>query len=283
MNFRQIRFANHSVCVTWEDEAAGDLVNFLLGGIPEGPAAPGQVNYRLSKGVLMDEFCLSGSLPDEDRTGSKGQIGLYLMERVTYHLADHSQGGLLFHAASLAVENGVILLPGDSGVRKSSLTVWLTGHGFQYLTDELSFVQPDSLTCEGLNRPVHLKNNTARLFPQLNLGTSLPLTPLGVESSGWLVPSTALNHLDLKMTCRSLRWILFPRFSPQAGFEFTSLSPAEAILRLTGRLINARNLPDHGFPDLTKIARSVPAYELNYPSFDRLDEVFGQILGDSPR
>jgi hypothetical protein len=36
-------------------------------------------------------------------------------------------------------------------------------------------------------------------------------------------------------------------------------------------LINARNLPDHGFPEITRLARSVPAYKMTYANFVQVE------------
>ena len=48
------------------------------------------------------------------------------------------------------------------------------------------------------------------------------------------------------------------------------LTPAQAGLRLMQCLINARNLPEHGFPEIARLSRRVPAYRMTYASFDPL-------------
>ena len=47
---------------------------------------------------------------------------------------------MLFHAAALTWQSRGILLPAFTGAGKSTLTAWLLGQGFSYLTDELAFV-----------------------------------------------------------------------------------------------------------------------------------------------
>jgi hypothetical protein len=67
-----------------------------------------------------------------------------------------------------------------------------------------------------------------------------------------------------------LELILFPRFSQDAEFQFQQLTRAHAGLALMQCLINARNLPDHGFSEAVRLARLVPAYSMVYGSFDQL-------------
>jgi hypothetical protein len=41
-------------------------------------------------------------------------------------------------------------------------------------------------------------------------------------------------------------------------------------------LINARNLEEHGFPEVARLARLIPAYELTYGAFEQIE---GKIEG----
>jgi len=56
----------------------------------------------------------------------------------------------------------------------------------------------------------------------------------------------------------SLSLIIFPQYLPGGDFTTRSLSKAETGLELMQCLINARNLPEHGFPEVVRLAKRVP-------------------------
>ena len=72
--------------------------------------------------------------------------------------------------------------------------------------------------------------------------------------------------------------IVFPDFQEYADLELQSLTPAQAGLALMQCLVNARNLPEHGFPEITRLVRSIPAYRLTYSRFDQVGEKIEDIL-----
>ena len=63
-------------------------------------------------------------------------------------------------------------------------------------------------------------------------------------------------------------------------FELRRLSRAQAGLELMQCLINARNLPDHGFPEVTRLARAMPAYKMTYANFAQIEPHIFRLFGD---
>ncbi len=68
----------------------------------------------------------------------------------------------------------------------------------------------------------------------------------------------------------SLRLIVFPRYRPAGEFSLTPLSGAQAAKNLLEGLVNARNLPEHGLPEVARLARLVPAYQMTYSVFAQI-------------
>jgi hypothetical protein len=59
----------------------------------------------------------------------------------------------------------------------------------------------------------------------------------------------------------NLGLILFPRYRPEAPFELRPLSKAQTGLALMQNLINARNLPQHGFSEVARLTtHAISAY-----------------------
>lgn len=77
--------------------------------------------------------------------------------------ADH----ILFHAGAVERDGKVILIAGDSGHGKSTLTAALTMSGFNYLTDEIASVEPETLNVIPYPKAIDL-DRTARELVRLN-------------------------------------------------------------------------------------------------------------------
>jgi hypothetical protein len=277
MNSRVVSFAGSAIAVEWTGDLPARLVAFLFGRTPENQADHARITFCLSPGETVDELHLSTGDPAEERSGPPGEITLYLMERATYHLADLSRGGPLFHAACLSHAGKAILLPGSSGSGKSSLALWLASLGFQYWSDELAYIPDGGLECQGFPRPVHLKPPAQVFFPGLLENNSQPpdgaLRTLTVGSTGWLISPQRLGEAPRKETC-SLHCLVFPHYHFEAGFQLERLSRASTAVALARVLVNARNLPGNGFPELLRLARAIPAYQMTYGSFAQIDQSF---------
>jgi hypothetical protein len=75
--------------------------------------------------------------------------------------------------------------------------------------------------------------------------------------------------------------IVFPRYLPGSDLALRPLSKAQAGLALMECLVNARNLPGHGFSEIARLARRAPAYKLNYADFDQIGERIEMLLQSS--
>jgi hypothetical protein len=72
--------------------------------------------------------------------------------------------------------------------------------------------------------------------------------------------------------------IIFPHYQADSDFVWRPLSKAQAGLALMKCLVNARILPEHGFPQISRLAKTIPAYHMTYANFDQveaqLDDIF---------
>jgi hypothetical protein len=95
--------------------------------------------------------------------------------------------------------------------------------------------------------------------------------------AGWLVPPAVLGSSPADVA-GELQCILFPHYNPDGPFELSRLSGASTAVALTRLLINARNLPEHGFPELLRLARGLPAYQLTYGHCDQASEALRALI-----
>lgn len=270
MPTRLITFAGSTVAIEFEGDCPAQIVEFLFRDIPAGSPQPPQFTYRLIAEAGSDRLQLFRQdelLHQGERAAEAADI---LLGNTCYHLADRSQDGLLFHAAALAWRNRGLLLPGTMGAGKSTLTAWLLGRGFDYLTDELVFIPQGSDAMQTFPRPLNLKRPSRLVLGDwldFNQTAGQILSSAAID----LVPPTLLNPCS-RLSEPPLSLILFPRYQPGCDFALTGLSKAQTGLELMQCLVNGRNLPEHGFPEIGRLSKQTPAYKINYSSFDQIGD-----------
>ncbi len=265
---RIVCFAGSCVAIE-HDSVAGSpgarIVDFLFDGLPSRAEASPHVTF----GIGSD----SGGRMVLRRDGailyqgeSEGDLASLLLAEVTHHLADRGRDGVLLHAAAVARRGVAVILPGRTGSGKTTLAAWSTAKGLDYLTDELVLVpgrldgrQPNQV--RPFYRPLTIKATGQRDRERL-LGRSPPEDGVLSAAHATLVSPTLLggvyaHHPTLAVT-------VFPRFQRGAQLCLEALSKAEADLALMSCVVNARNLPGHGFAQVARLARQVPAFSLVY-------------------
>lgn len=258
---RLVTFGGITIAVESEGSATSSVVDFLFGDMDETaghepatsfevrPVAAGML--RLSRaGVLLNEC---------DTTGG---IAAHLACEVAREIAEVSSAGMLYHAAVVAWGRCGVVLPGGSGSGKTTLSAHLVQQGFSYLSDELAFVPFDAMVVDGFGRPLSLKPGAWPAL-EIELAAAPDASEVLVSGDGFLVRPVRLN----RMTARSrpaLGAIVLPRRETGAAASLRRLTKAEAAMALLANFVNARNLPDHGLAHVTRLARTVPAYEAVY-------------------
>jgi hypothetical protein len=167
-----------------------------------------------------------------------------------------------------------MILPGGIGYGKSTLTAWFLHQGFTYLTDEMVFVPEGAADFHGFTRPVTIKDPARpriRTLLSKEKAEEILRTPT-ID----LIPYSCLGAPGVA-TQAPIRLVLFPNFQPGAALEWRLLTRAQTGLRLMECLVNARNLPDHGFAQVTRLARLAPAYLLTYSAFEQLTQVLDRV------
>ncbi len=241
--------------VDWTDGATATVAHFALRDLPEGV-------FQLT--CNGDVLHLGSDL---------GDAALKLQETATAALAGAQTSGLVFHAAAVTRGNGAVVLPGRSGAGKTTLSAHFEHAGGVCLSDETACVCPDR-TVEGFRRPFNVKPHGLHLFSRL-AGGALDGAPeaLGNVSSlagpaGTLVSFGHPLPRPAPIARPRLCALVFPRYVAGAALQSNRLGAAPAALQLMGHLLNARNLEGHGFESVARLARQVPAYQLEYGEAD---------------
>lgn len=77
---------------------------------------------------------------------------------------DHPAGHLLFHGGAIERDGRVVVVAGESGRGKSTLTAALVKRGFGYLTDEVAAVVPNDLSVVDFPKALDLDGSARRLL-----------------------------------------------------------------------------------------------------------------------
>ena len=283
MKRRVIGFAGSAVAVEYQGKRAEAIGDLLFRYVKHAAGGEPHRTLRLISDDAGEELRLfEGDDAPPRCTTSDGWMAEYLLGQTCHHLADRSRGGLLFHAAGLSWQGRGLLLPGSIGAGKTTLTAWLLGRGFRYLTDELVYVPEGADSFQAFTRPLNVKGG-ARVALRPLLGASRREgwhDHIVTDLDGELVPPEQLSphppHSEAP-----LHLIAFPRFQPGGDLDLKRLSQTQAGLALMECLINARNLDDHGFGEVVRLARSVPAYRLRYGDCGQLRGALREIgLGE---
>jgi hypothetical protein len=233
-------------------------------------------NYNITT-VSDSAFAVSLNGGDLFSNLSQEQVLWHLMQDAIMRLNGDSTE-LIFHAAALAHLDRGLILCGESGSGKSSLTAWLTASGLDYLTDEVISVPTQGEPVSGLTRSIVLKRGSAFIWQHW-----LPQPPPErflqfKDGSAWIDPILFnANAIRQNITPRML---VFPKYIPEAGFHAEPLKQADALFRLLQCLVNARNFPDSSLAAASRLAQQVIAWQLTYSNIESATQWIQQTLAD---
>lgn len=169
------------------------------------------------------------------------------LDHVEWHVCDQAirrRNDLLHvHGAAIAAPGGSLLLPGKSGIGKTTfaLALALRGRerGLRLLSDDVVFLHTDTWVPEAFPRAFHVHDD------------ALPrLTPLGLRYE----PEDVIDdHLCVRALGEwdhapgpPLRYVVFPRLDPDGPLALEPITAAEATLELLRYSKNLKHQPRFG-------------------------------------
>lgn len=169
------------------------------------------------------------------------------------------------HAAAVCRDDGgpCVLLPGPSGVGKSTLTAALLSEGLQSLGDDTVVLARETLDVRGVPFGICLKSGAWKLlaarFPSL---LDQPIhSRLDGKRVRYLIPDTRRG--DVLEKPRPAAWIVFPQQPDGTCSELVPLSRADALRRLTAQFCPlGRGLDVQKLDQLIEWMRGIACYEL---------------------
>ena len=280
MNSFTINYAGHEVAIAIDSEEVLPFLDIILGKLKAG---------RNNKGPTLH---LTRSKPghyrlhEEDKTNIlyEGVLNLKLSsmiyDRVIFHLLNSNDSGVALHAAAVAIDNHIAIIPGKSGAGKSTLTAWLTAHGFTYLTDELVFVPfASGASIVPFARPINLKGKAVSVMKRFYDDQEFLLSE---NSTGCLLGGN-LQRASLKPKLDGTlkpKVIIFPKYSILSPISTRSITSIRASGLMLECAANIRNLGEEGFNKIVDLSKKLPAHEVRYGCLEELNDSLGDIIAD---
>lgn len=187
-----------------------------------------------------------------------------------------------FHAAGVSRRGRSLLVPGSSGIGKSTLTAFLVANGFSYLGDDTIAIGEDDGALLPLPTCLSIKAGSWTLLePFYPVLRQLPTLSRYGRSVRYITP--AGNHETLEMAAAPAA-ILFPVYVAGGGrARLTGIRPLQTLIRLLGT--HARLSSPASEAKLAKLIRFVEltsAYELCYTELPDALQAIDGLLQDAP-
>jgi hypothetical protein len=188
------------------------------------------------------------------------------------------RGKFNIHAAAFARNGGCILLPGTSGAGKSTLAIALLCAGFDFITDDMAFLEPGPpLQVLAFPENIGVTAKTLSFFDDLH-AVVLASQPEG--SPKYEVRSRELLSSGLAWRTHP-KALVFPQVSGRPDSSLTPISSDESFKLLAPNvLLTERHATQTHLDALAVLARAVPSYRLSTGrDFDQTTALLGDLLG----
>ncbi|WP_018951523.1 HprK-related kinase A [Thioalkalivibrio sp. AKL12] len=183
-------------------------------------------------------------------------------------IAQHAHDFLMIHAAVLERDGQALVMPGEPGAGKSTLTAALALSGWRLLSDEFALLSLETGRLVALPRPVSLKNAAIDLirerYPQAIIGPSSYDTSKGTVAH-LKPPGPSIERMDEQARPA---WLVFPRFAVGGRDHLEPLAPAEALQRLVGSSFNYSVVGAAGFEAAADLIEQSACLNLEYADLD---------------
>ena len=275
MSTRDIAFDGCKVSIKYEGKVVSDLLDFLFLDLDDVNDASAVETLTVSRNQKNERWELDKDGKSLFKGESLAGLGVILMGEVLYHLIRDNSKGLAIHAGLVSDDQSTTLIPGASGNGKSSVTTWMLCNGKRYHTDELVNIDLETQHVSPFTRPLNIKTRGVESIRQL-----IDLDSIGdqirVSAGVTMIPHRLVNP-DFRKESPKISHIVFPKYIADSAPEAVKLSGAEAGLELMRSNVIARNLPSHGFGEIIKLVRNIPAYKVHYRHFDDLPALMSEI------
>lgn len=218
----------------------------------------GEDDIVIEATVLDDQVFFRGNDARVHRFEA-GALAPTIKAHITERLIRSDRWVFALHAASLAKDGMGLLLCGEPGAGKSTLTLRLVNAGFQYAGDDVALIGADGMIC-GIPFALTLKKGSWELLSRLygDWNDVAHCRPDGAQVRYLPIPDAHNGSL-------SASWIVFLNRVASGPVELTPLDQLDSMKRLIeGAFAADGRLSQTGFFALKRIVAGARSFQLTY-------------------
>ena len=256
------------------DAVAG--LQAAVGALP--PSSPGAIPTEVSlfdAGTDQPRFRVY--VGDQRRWSDEQSTHLVAtgVGEITQLVIDGTPGHVLFHAGAVERDGQVVVVAGDSGRGKSTLTAALVQRGFGYVTDEVVAIDPETLDVRPFAKGIDLDEQSRHLLGlspgRRHRSPSEGKTPVAIERLGTVSDG---GRLALVVLLTDIASELEPAAPAAASV------PVAALLDLLQVTFEPCFADPATLDHLARIVTVVPVLRLGRgPLDDACDQIVSQVTG----
>lgn len=196
--------------------------------------------------------------------------------RTLQHIERH-RGNLLLHAGGASATDGrTIIVHGESGAGKTSLTLALTELGLAYVSDETICIDPHTLEITPFQKPLTIKPGAQPIWKPY----APPRSQLDPGSGNWQLPWTNLRGPTLPSRLIPA-YVVFPRYDSGAhSVQIETVGPAQAAFRLGENSSALAAIQRRPLGVLAKLVTTVPTLTVTYRDAREAAPLISELLHD---
>ncbi len=242
-----------------------DLVHDLFGELMLGSASPAPISrtcFAVGRTAVdgRDGYFLAVDGSVVLRTPALGIAFANLTFEINQRVID-ATAGVRLHAAAVAGSAGAVVLPGEMGAGKSTLSAGLVAAGWTYLTDETVAFS----TSEGKVRPYPKPLSLGSTPPGLADRWSPRADYLPILGSTGLVPPPVLG--SAARADAAVAVVVLPRYLPDSPVSIERLSEADALAAVAAQTFDLGRQPGT-LSRLAALLESTPVFRLTSGDLD---------------
>ena len=267
----QLRILKCDIAVRCRDETSSDLLRecysaFLLPAETEFLAA---LAYDVSPAGNANGWKMRC---EETAIHCHGSYDLiYEFEKDMTERVQLMRPDLFFiHGAALSVAERCVIISGESGSGKSSLAWFMSHNGYDYLSDELAPVDPNSLQVEPYPHALCLKDAP---LSEPELPDSTRYTEVTIH-----VPAYELSTRATERPCPLGFLIFIDESSKGRNLTLHAIGSAESAARLYSNGLNQLSHRGDGLPVVAGMAKRVTSYLMSGGTVEERAEAIQELF-----
>jgi len=184
-----------------------------------------------------------------------------LIEFAVFTLATRVRGLIPLHGACIGRGRQGLILMGASGSGKSTLSLQCLLNGFDFVSEDSTFVMPERMLCTGVPNFVHVRSDSLRWIDKRD-ADSIRRSPVISRRSGVRKFEVDLRQGNYRLACAPVQLAAVVFLSKRAGRGplLQPLSKAETLRRLAVEQPYAANQP--GWAGFCRKVSQQGAFEL---------------------